>query len=150
VCTALPALYAADVSVHRHLLDFAKQHMTREAQARIYRRLVKDPAMSIRRRAQRLVERTHFREVALPLTADGDWDPTGWSRGSLSTSLTRHPRGRRVLERYDLPVIATMAGLRKVLGIKSARQLGYFLLASDLDDGPYTTFTIPKGDGTAR
>src|SRR5262249_11932189 len=40
--------------------------------------------------------------------------------------------------------------LRRLLQIRSSRQLGFFLLASDKGNGPYTRFTIPKRDGTER
>jgi hypothetical protein len=55
-----------------------------------------------------------------------------------------------VQERYGLPQLSTLAELRALLDIRSPRQLGFFLLASDTPDGPYTRFTIPKRDGSAR
>src|SRR5262249_53906447 len=121
----------APPAVRLALLNFAADHMAPEAQARVCRRLVKDPDPRVRRRARRLVEQAHFREVALPRTADGPWDATGWLRGTDVGPLLRHPQGRRVLERHGLPEIANLGALRTLLGIRSPRQLGFFLLASD-------------------
>src|SRR5436190_2085676 len=72
------------------------------------------------------------------------------NRGTVSGPLARHAQGRRVLEKYDLPVLPDLGKLRELLDIRSERQLGFFLLASDKDNGPYTTFTIPKRDGSER
>jgi hypothetical protein len=139
-----------DPSVRVALLRFARDHLAEEAQARICRRLVKDAAWRVRSQARRLVQRRGFCQVALPLTADGPWDATGWLQGTTNQPLFRHQQGRRVLEECGLPVIENLAGLRKVLGIKSSNQLGYFLLASDRRDGPYTCFTVPKRGGGER
>src|SRR5205085_96407 len=51
---------------------------------------------------------------------------------------------------HGLPPIKTGADLRKLLGVRSVKQLGFFLVASDHEDGPYTRFTIPKRDGQER
>jgi hypothetical protein len=147
---ALERFYTGGVPSRRDLLSFAGDHLVAEAQARICRRLVKDPSTPVRARARRFVERATFREVALPLKPDGAWDATGWLQGTAAGRLNRHPQGRRVLARHDLPVIANLGKLRELLGIRSPRQLGFFLLASDHEDGPYTRFTIPKRDGTER
>ncbi|HEX5271200.1 MAG TPA: reverse transcriptase family protein [Gemmataceae bacterium] len=132
------------------LLHFALAHMVEGAQARVCRRLVKDPDVSVRRTARGVVEKRHFHEVALPATPDGDWDASGWLRGTGGDKLSRHRQGRRVLESRGLPVLPNVVALRKLLGIKSPAQLGYFLLATDADGGPYTRFTIPKRDGGER
>ena len=132
------------------LLTFAAEHMVDAARARLCRRLVKDRATSVRAKAVRLIRRHGFREVALPLTADGAWDASGWTRGITAGPLSRHPQGRRVQEERGLPVLGTIADLRQLLGIKSSRQLGYLLLATDAGDGPYTRFTVPKRDGGER
>jgi retron-type reverse transcriptase len=149
VWLALERFYSSDdPSVRVALLRFARDHLAEEAQARICRRLAKDPAWRVRSQTRHLVERRGFREVALPLTPDGAWDATGWLQGTTDQPLARHRQGRRVLQEHGLPVVANLAGLRKLLGIRSTRQLGYLLLASDKEDGPYTRFTIPKrGDG---
>jgi RNA-directed DNA polymerase len=133
------------------LIAFAAEHMVEQAQARIFRRLVKDPAMPVRNRARRAIRETRIQEVALPLnTKEAGWDPTGWSQGTQDVRLGRHPQGTRVQKRAGVPPIATVADLRQLLGIRSPRQLGYLLLATDADDGPYTSFVIPKRDGSER
>ena len=141
---------AADKRVRSGLLSFAVEHMGEEAQARILRRLVKDPATSIRARARTIVRSGVIREVALPLKDGSDWDATGWLRGTVSGPLSRHAQGKRVQQKNSVPVLSNLAQVRKLLGIRSSRQLGYLLLATDQDNGPYTRFTIPKRDGTER
>jgi retron-type reverse transcriptase len=151
VWQALDRFCASDsVSLRSQLLNFASEHMSEAAQARIYRRMVKDPSVRVRSKARKLVQRASIREVALPLKRDGDWDPTGWLFGTVSGPLSRHAQGSRVLEKLDLPKLANLAQLRLLLGIRSPRQLGFLLLASDKDNGPYTRFTIPKRDGSER
>lgn len=136
-----------NVLARKGLLTFALTHMVPEAQARIARRLVKDPASVVRNRVRRLIERGMFREVALPATPDGDWDATGWLVG---TEARKHRHGKKVLARYGLPPLNHVGQLRQLLNIRSEQQLGFFLVASDHDDGPYTCFTIPKADGRER
>jgi hypothetical protein len=151
VWSALERIYASgDPSVRVALLRFACDHLPEAAQAHICRRLVKDTAWRVRSRARHLVERSGFREVALPLTPDGAWDATGWLRGTVGQALFHHRQGRRVLQEYGLPVITNLAGLRKLIGIKSPNQLGYFLLATDQRGGPYSRFSIPKRGGGER
>jgi hypothetical protein len=151
VWVALERFYSSDdPSVRLALLRFARAHLVEEAQARICRRLVKDPAWRVRSWARRFVEGRGFRQVALPLAPDEAWDATGWLQGTVDRALSRHRQGKRVLQEHGVPVLANLADLRKLLGIKSSKQLGYFLLASDKDDGPYTRFTIPKRGGGAR
>jgi hypothetical protein len=151
VWRALERFYAAESAAARaRLLSFARAHMTPAAQARICRRLVKDPAHQVRAKALKFVQRGELHEVALPLKEGGDWGPTGWLRGSEGLPLSRHAQGKRVQERLGLPTLANVGALRKLLGIQSPAQLGWFLLASDAEDGPYTRFTIPKRDGGER
>jgi hypothetical protein len=151
VWAARDRLYAAESEAVRvQFLRFAREHFVEAALARVCRRLVKDPAPGVRRQARKLVQRAAFRETALPLGPDGDWDASGWLRGAEGKPLSRHPQGRRVLERQGLPEVADGAALRRLLGVKSTKQLGFFLLASDQGDGPYTRFTIPKRDGSDR
>jgi hypothetical protein len=151
VWLALDRLCSAESAEMRGaLLSFAAEHLAGAAQARVYRRLVKDPSHRLRTRARHLVEGAAIREVALPLKAGGDWDTTGWLRGTATGPISRHPQGRRVQERLGVPRLATVAELRQLLQIRSARQLGFLLLASDAGDGPYTRFTIPKRDGSER
>jgi retron-type reverse transcriptase len=132
------------------LLTFAAEHMVEQAQARFFRRLCKDPVNRVRVRARKLAARTRLHEVALPLEPEGDWAPAGWAHGTVSGPLTRHQQGRRVQARHGVPEIANLGELRALLGIVSPRQLGYFLLASDKDDGPYRRFTLPKRGGGTR
>jgi RNA-directed DNA polymerase len=151
VWSALDGFYSSgDPSVRVALLRFAHAHMSETAQAYLCRRLVKDTAWRVRSLARRIVERSGFREVALPLTPDGAWDATGWLQGTVGRPLFQHRQGRRVLQEHGLPVIQDLAELRKQLGIKSPNQLGYFLLASDQRGGPYARFTIPKRGGGER
>src|SRR5262245_48686551 len=151
VWKVLDQFFAADHAILRGaLLNFAREHLVGQAQARVIRRLVKDPSHSLRQQARRLVERSAVREVALPQKRDGVWDATGWLKGTAAGPLSRHPQGKRVQEKHGVPVLKNVRELRKLLGIKSAKQLGFFLLASDAHDGPYTKFTIPKRDGADR
>jgi retron-type reverse transcriptase len=133
------------------LVRYAVAHMPGRAAARVLRRLAKDPDMEVRSNVARAVKKSKIREVALPRSAKkGEWDTSGWLLDTTETKVTRHKTGKRVLERHGLPPLATLSDLRKLLNIKSPNQLGYFLLASDHKDGPYTTHTIPKRDGTDR
>jgi hypothetical protein len=151
VWSALDRFYASgQPAVRVALLRFARDHLPEAAQAHLCRRLVKDGAWRVRALARRLVERSGFREVALPLTSDGAWDATGWIHGTVGQPLFHHRQGRRVLQDHGLPVIQDLAELRQQLGIKSPSQLGYLLLASDQRGGPYTRFTIRKRGGGER
>lgn len=141
---------SAEPDLRLGLLTFARNHMVDQAQARILRRLVKDPVAQVRAKARQRLKRSEIKEVALPLEPEGDWSPTGWLKGAQPASLSRHKQGRRVQAGHGLPELSTVQELRELLGIRSERQLGYFLLASDHDDGPYTRFTIPKRDGGER
>jgi hypothetical protein len=149
VCVALwrvldDCLASQEINDRRAVLDFAEQHFPPGALARLLRRVVKDPAVTIRRQAVRLLKRSRIREVALPLGRQGNWDQTGWLQGISAGPLNRHAQGRRILERNGLPVAGNVGELRELLGIRSPQQLGYFLLASEVNDGPYTRFTIPN------
>lgn len=151
VWSALDQFYASEDPAERTaLLRFARDHLSEAAQAHLCRRLIRDAAWRVRALARRLIERSGFREVALPLTADGAWDATGWLQGAVGQPLFQHKQGKRVLEKRGLPVIQNLAELRKLLGIKSPSQLGYLLLASDQREGPYARFTIPKRGGGER
>ncbi|MGH7173538.1 MAG: reverse transcriptase family protein [Gemmataceae bacterium] len=141
---------SGDSSVRVALLRFACNHLSEAAQAHLCRRLVKDTAWRVRSLARRVVERSCFREVALPLMPDGAWDATGWLCGAVGQPLFHHRQGHRVLQQRGLPVIKNLAQLRKQLGIKSSNQLGFFLLATDQSGGPYVRFTIPKRGGGER
>src|SRR5262249_41408054 len=110
----------------------------------------KDSSIRVRSRALKLIREARIREVALPRERDGDWDQTGWTAGITDEPLRKHKQGKRIQEQHAVPVLSKIEQLRTLLGIRSPQQLGYFLLASDRNDGPYTTFTIPKRDGSER
>ncbi len=141
-------LLCGDVPSRRELLRFAKEHFPEAALARLLRRAARDAAPSVRRQAARILRKSGIREVALP-GASGDWDQSGWLLPA-GRPLSRHPQGRRAQQQHNVPVVATVGELRKLLGIRSSRQLGYFLLATDAEGGPYTSFTLPKRDGSER
>ena len=139
-----------DVQVRLALVTFVEAHLPPAALARLLRRVAKDASHPVRRLAARVLKRSKIREVALPAKKDALWDQTGWMAGSQRGKLSRHPTGRRVLGKFDLPVLPTLAKVRKLLDIRSPKQLGYFLLATDANEGPYSRFTIPKRDGADR
>jgi retron-type reverse transcriptase len=143
-------LSAANGNARLSFAKYAREHMPPRALARILRRLAKDPDMSVRRNVGYLIERAKIQEVALPAKKDGDWNPSGWSLTAKQTKITRHKTGKKVQERTGVPPIPNLAALRTLLNIKSPKQLGFFLLASDAKGGPYTTHTIPKRDGSER
>jgi RNA-directed DNA polymerase len=147
----LQAIFASSsVQARMDLLAFAHAHLAPKAQARIYRRLVKDPTLRVRRRAARLIEKASLHEVALPLGREKPWDATGWLKNVTDTALSRHKTGRRAQEKSGVPVLANLGQLRELLEIRSPRQLGWLLLATDTDGGPYVKFTIPKRGGGDR
>jgi hypothetical protein len=129
---------------------FALRHLTERARARVLRRLVKDADLRVRGPVRHMVRHGHLHEVALPAGREGDWDATGWLRGAAPGKLSRHRQGRAVQAANGLPELSTVGELRELLGIRSAKQLGFFLRATDRDDGPYTRFTVPKRSGGTR
>ena len=135
-----------DATVRRQLLRFAVGHLPPRAAARILRRLARDPDRKVRRAVAALIEERPPREVALPAdrTPEAPWDATGWTPAPGSREPARHPGGARVQQARGVPPLATVGDLRTLLGIRSTRQLGYFLLATDADGGPYTAFTVAK------
>jgi hypothetical protein len=139
-----------DPAVRLSFVNFAVNHMVLEAVARVCRRLAKDASTRVRRPVRKLIETGVVKEVALPLTGESPWDPSGWLAGTTERRLLKHKTGKKVLAEKGLPVIGKLKQLRELLGIRSAKQLGYFLLATDQKNGPYTTFTIPKRDGRER
>lgn len=132
------------------LFRFVVGHMHGRARTRLIRRLAKDPDFRVRRVVQRFLRVSPINEVALPTGDDGDWNTSGWSHDLRNRPLNRHRQGSRVMRQRGLPVVSTVAELRELLGIKSTKQLGYFLLATSANDGPYVSFTIPKRDGGER
>ncbi|MBY0456796.1 MAG: hypothetical protein K2V38_05630, partial [Gemmataceae bacterium] len=132
------------------LVRYAREHMPERGCARVLRRLAKDPDMEVRRAVVKAVRKAKIQEVAIPAKKDGDWDASGWLLSEEETKITRHKPGKRAQERNGVPLMAKLADVRKLLNIKSPNQLGFFLLASDHKNGPYTTHTIPKRDGSDR
>lgn len=130
------------------LVSYAAQHMTPRARARILRRLAKDSRVRVRRAVERVIAKNRFNEVALPAGDNQDWDKSGWLYG-LERPEASEPNPR-LQERFGLPVLDNVAAVRDALDIRSRKQLGWLLLATDADDGPYTRFTIPKRSGADR
>ncbi len=147
---------AEDAQIRSQLLSFVGAHMVPRARARVLRRLIKDPVSRVRGKARTVLLKTRIPEVALPLDPKGtrqgdkDWTPRGWLQGVQPGTLYRHKTGKKAQEKNGVPVLTNLAELRELLSIKSRKQLGYFLLASDRENGPYETFTIPKRDGRDR
>lgn len=139
-----------DVNAKQQLVSLVVDHMVPEAAARIVRRLAKDPSPRVRQQVRRVIEAGQIQEVALPATKDGAWSPEGWLKGTADVDLSRHKVGKKVQEANKVPPLPNLLALRTLLDIRSDKQLGFFLAASDKDNGPYTTFTIPKRDGSAR
>lgn len=134
------------------LVAYAQQNMPQRLLGRILRRLAKDPDMSVRHTVAHAITKGKFKEVALPQKKGGDdWNATGWMLPKDKEKIgDRHKTGTRAQEKSGVPVLKTVEQLRELLGIKSSKQLGFFLVASDYKNGPYTTYTIPKRDGTDR
>jgi retron-type reverse transcriptase len=136
------------------MVNFAREHFPKRLYARVLRRLAKDPDAEVRTLVKKSIKRARLEEVALPQKRgdDANWDPTGWllPEGKKSKMRDKHKTGKRVQQKMGVPVLATVAEVRDLLGIKSSAQLGYFLVASDHKGGPYTTHTIPKQTGGQR
>lgn len=133
------------------LLIFASNFMVPEAVGRLLRQFIRHPDPQTRRAARRTMARGGgYREVALPSDDEKPWDTTGWLRGTESNRLFGHAAGARVQQRWKVPELKTVGDLRELLGIRSPQQLGYLLLATDENGGPYHRFTVSKRDGTAR
>jgi RNA-directed DNA polymerase len=131
-------------------IKYAVAHFPPQAAARVLRRLAKDPDTDVRSQVAKAIRKAKIREVALPRKEGGDWDTSGWLLEGGKTRITQHKGGRRKQEKNGVPVLLNLAQVRKLLNIKSTNQLGFFLLASDKNKGPYTTHTIPKRDGSER
>jgi len=149
VWSQLPQLLEAAPAVRKSFFEYASQHMPLPALARILRRMVKDPDTRLRSLATARLIASGIREVALPLSEEHLWDQSGWLYGLDSPDQVRR-QGVRAQKKAGAAPLKNVAALRDLLGIKSSRQLGYFLLASDANEGPYTHFTIPKRDGGER
>lgn len=111
----------------------------------IIARLVHDSSSRVRR-----VTQTALRYLGSATRARYDLDQY-LERSQQRPPVTRHVGDRSRQEALGVPVLETVADLRKLLGIRSERQLGFLLVASDVGDpAPYTCFEIPKRDGKAR
>jgi retron-type reverse transcriptase len=144
---------AAEAEVRSGFAAYAHEHLPHRALARVLRRLAKDPDTAVRAYATKVIQKAKIREVALPARKDGAWDTSGWmlpTEKGRPAKITRHKSGTKVQERTGAAPLANLAQLRALFNIKSPKQLGFFLLASDDNNGPYTTHTIPKRDGTER
>lgn len=136
------------------LLTYTTAFMPRKAETRIYRRLIKDPSSTVHRAVSRRVRRARIREVALPADLkSGDWDQTAWN--GHRRELTRHKHGIRSQEHHGVPVIPDVGTLQAFLGIRTRKQLGWLLTATDSEGsttvrGPYVRFAIAKRDGSDR
>jgi RNA-directed DNA polymerase len=150
VWRAIEGFYShIDPDVRQSLVRFAHSHMVPEAMAKICRRLAKDISSKVRRAVVKLIKEGLVHEVALP-NGKGAWDATGWLRGTTERKLFKHKTGKKILEEQGLPVLSNLKQLRELLGIKSEKQLGFFLLATEVKNGPYVTFKIPKKNAEAR
>lgn len=154
VWAALPAILQASWAERRELGSFALRHFVPTARYRILRRLAKDPHSAVRRYTKDTAKKGHIHEVALPRNPDGEpseqaWTANGWFAGQNPSQLFRRREIPPALA-AALPPIADMAGLRKQLEIRSRQRLGWLLVASDDESGPYTSFNIAKRSGQPR
>ena len=137
--------------VRSQLVDYAIRHFPPEGRLAVLRRLAKDPDRGLRRKVVRYLQRHRLPEVALPDRRDGAWDTDGWRHGTPPPEQrTRHRAGVIIQQRRGVPPLRNLRELRMLLGIKSRKQLGYLLLASDANGGPYKRFAIPKRQGGDR
>ncbi len=137
-------------AIRIELLEYMERFMTPQESVYLLRRLVKDSDIRVRRKSHKVLQHLQPEEVALPKSAEEPWNYTGWTRGLRTSTLARHRTGTRQQEKNGLPPLRTAAELRKLLGIASSNQLGYLLLSTDKEQGPYTRFEIPKRNGKTR
>ncbi|MFT5523202.1 MAG: RNA-directed DNA polymerase [Pirellulaceae bacterium] len=124
-----------DGNVRRFLGDFALMHFPRMAGLRIMRRIVRDPLSAVRSHSRKLARENSLLEVAIPNSRYGGWDTTGWFRGNTGR-MKVHRSGSMVQEKNGVPALSDVGEMRELLGIKSAQQLGYFLLSTDRGGAP--------------
>lgn len=126
------------------LISYVVAHFPPRARLRILRRIAKSPRNASRRAVERLYQQGQVREVGLPRddTPEAEWDASGWFAGLEPGRLYR-PRGGRPLA-AGLPQLNTIGAVRRELGIRSAKQLGWLLLATDQGNGPYECFQLAK------
>lgn len=138
-------------AVRGSLIEYAASHFPPEGKLAVMRRLAKDPSRSIRRKVEDFLKKNDLHEVSLPQRRGGDWNPNGWRHGTPGAEeRPRHLSGERIQRSSKVPLIRTVGGLRELLGISSPKQLGYLLLATDANGGPYRKFTVPKRTGGQR
>lgn len=140
-----------EAPVRSQLVDYVIRHLPPEGRLAVLRRLAKDPDRGVRLKVVRYLEKHRLPEVALPDRRDAAWDTDGWRHGTPPPARrTRHRAGTIVQQRWGVPPLRNLRELRALLGIKSPKQLGYLLLASDADGGPYQRFTLAKRQGGER
>lgn len=150
VWQSLDAFLQGEPQLRMALVNFAGNFMPPPAAGYVVRRLIRDPDVNVRRAAEAVLKRGVIQEVALPIDEDGEWNATGWQKGIQRGRFERHQAGPNIQSQRGVPELQTNAELRGLLGIASPRHLGYLLLGTDAEDGPYARFTIPKRDGSDR
>ena len=131
------------------LLDHAMNHFPRFGRLRVLRRLAKHPRLSVRKRVISQLKFLQIAEVSLPQKALGDWNTQGWFAGIQERGKSFQVRTPEKLKGV-LPKISTVGDLRELLKIKSPKQMGWLLLATDGENMPYQKFEIPKRNGQPR
>ena len=131
------------------LLTYATSHFPRKGQLRVLRRLAKHPRLFIRNEVKVRLESLQAAEVSLPKTKDGDWNSDGWFSGIQQQGEAFQVHSNEKLEAL-LPKLSTVGDLRELLKIKTSKQLGWMLLATDGEKMPYQKFEIPKRSGQPR
>ncbi|MEL6348306.1 MAG: reverse transcriptase family protein [Myxococcota bacterium] len=123
--------------------EFTHAHLDVEGRLQVARRLSRDRNIRLRRWANQLLAA----EGMLPVDA---WDWTKWTERTRPGRLYRHQTGAARQRESGVAVVENLGELRALLGIRSEKQLGWMLLASDGDEQPYHTFKIPKSNGELR
>jgi retron-type reverse transcriptase len=131
------------------LLNHARIHFPRHARLRVLRRLAKHPQLSVRSHVKSHLEFLQTAEVSLPTKTNNDWNAQGWFAGIQERGDAFKVSAPEKLKNL-LPKISTVGDLRELLQIKSSKQLGWLLLATDGETMPYHRFEIPKRNGQPR
>jgi len=116
---------------------------------RVLRRMAKHPQVSVRNKVRAHLSFLQTAEVSLPDKTNGEWNTQGWFAGIQESgeSFLVHATARLV---EILPEITNVGELRELLKIKSSKQLGWMLVATDGSNLPYQRFEIPKRNGQPR
>ncbi|MEO1269971.1 MAG: reverse transcriptase family protein [Myxococcota bacterium] len=148
----LNRFHLAPDTLQRQLLNYAQEYMTPSETMAVCRLVLRGGATSLRERCIRLLQTVQPDEVTLPnpSTDHASWDWSGLTRGIEARRLARQHPSTSILEQHGLPTLGSIQDLRELLDIRNNSTLGYLLLATDHNDGPYTTFTIPKRGGGER